>query len=194
MTPPPPPSSLSPSTANTNKNNTHSSHHKSHSHSRSGSRHSTRTRPEEDADRRPVRESLVSRKKKEIVDRSMEIFALTLEPCFKNPISPAALASSVGAGLGGAAAAAGAGVRRAMKRAREDDEEDNGGLHGMGYPNAGKGGVKSEAGARSKKKKVNPNEADGRKFACPFCRHDPAKYRSVKTCCGPGWADVHRVK
>ncbi|KAK3901892.1 hypothetical protein C8A05DRAFT_34427 [Staphylotrichum tortipilum] len=196
ITPPPPPSLLSPST-NTKNNNDHSRHRKSRSQSRSGSRHSsTRTRPEGDADRRQARETLVSRKKKEIVDKSMALFALTLEPCLKNPISPAALASSVGAGLGGAAAAAGAGVRRAMKRAREEEEED-GGPYGMlqgAYQNDGKGNVKSEAGVRTKKKKVNPKEVDGPKFACPFARHDPAKYRSVKTCCGPGWGDVHRIK
>jgi len=45
-----------------------------------------------------------------------------------------------------------------------------------------------------KKKKVNPKEVPGKKLACPFARHDPARYKSVKTCCGPGWADVHRVK
>jgi len=31
-------------------------------------------------------------------------------------------------------------------------------------------------------------------FACPFYKHDPVKYSKVKTCCGPGWDDVHRVK
>jgi hypothetical protein len=54
-----------------------------------------------------------------------------------------------------------------------------------------------------KKKRANPKEdiskkgkegGGGKKFACPFCKHDPGKYRSVKTCCGPGWDDVHRVK
>ena len=83
-----------------------------------------------------------------------------------------------------------------MKRAR-DEEEDDGEQYGMlpgGYQDDAKGGVRGEAGGRTKKKKVNPKESGGRKFACPFCRHDPAKYRSVKTCCGPGWDDVHRVK
>jgi hypothetical protein len=54
-----------------------------------------------------------------------------------------------------------------------------------------------------KKKRANPKDVvskkgkeggGGKKFACPFCKHDPGKYRSVKTCCGPGWDDVHRVK
>ncbi len=32
-----------------------------------------------------------------------------------------------------------------------------------------------------------------KRFACPFVRHDPGRYKS-KACCGPGWASVHRVK
>jgi len=34
----------------------------------------------------------------------------------------------------------------------------------------------------------------GLRFACPFAKHAPGKYQKVKTCCGPGWQDVHRVK
>lgn len=50
-----------------------------------------------------------------------------------------------------------------------------------------------EIGTRNKKKRVS-HEANGRKFACPFCKHAPAKYKNVRTCLGPGWVDVHRVK
>ena len=32
------------------------------------------------------------------------------------------------------------------------------------------------------------------RYACPFAKHDPVRYRHVKTCCGPGWGDPHRVK
>ncbi len=31
------------------------------------------------------------------------------------------------------------------------------------------------------------------RFACPFARHDPGRYKS-KSCCGPGWVNVRRVK
>lgn len=71
-----------------------------------------------------------------------------------------------------------------MKRGREPEEDE--GLVGIGCS----GGVVGEA----KRKKVNPRASPGKKFACPFSRHDPAKYKSVKTCCGPGWDTVHRVK
>jgi hypothetical protein len=34
----------------------------------------------------------------------------------------------------------------------------------------------------------------GAKFACPFYKHDPDRYRSRRTCPGPGWPTVHRMK
>jgi len=32
------------------------------------------------------------------------------------------------------------------------------------------------------------------RFACPFAKQDPEKYKNVKACSGPGWPAVHRVK
>ncbi|KAF5534680.1 Nicotinate-nucleotide diphosphorylase [Fusarium mexicanum] len=32
------------------------------------------------------------------------------------------------------------------------------------------------------------------KFACPYFKYNPAKYKDWRTCPGPGWNDVHRVK
>ncbi len=74
-------------------------------------------------------------------------------------------------------------MRRVVKRGREEEEEDVVSIRG-----GGKAVVKAV-----KKKKGNPKE-EARRFACPFARHDPGRYKNVKTCCGPGWADVHRVK
>ncbi|KAL2024336.1 hypothetical protein VTK56DRAFT_8818 [Thermocarpiscus australiensis] len=69
------------------------------------------------------------------------------------------------------------------KRRRALDDEDSGPDH--------RGS--DEGGARGRKKRVK-QEASGPLFACPFCKHDPAKYKSVRTCLGPGWVNVHRVK
>ncbi|KAK4151984.1 hypothetical protein C8A00DRAFT_44896 [Chaetomidium leptoderma] len=129
----------------------------------------------------PNRESLLSRKKKEIVDRSMALFQLSLDRCLDKSVSSSTSTAGARAGAGSAAAA----VVRRVKRGREEEDD------------TGKGAVVGELGAGvggrgAKKKKVSPKE--GKKFACPFCKHDPDKYRKVKTCCGPGWDDVHRVK
>lgn len=34
----------------------------------------------------------------------------------------------------------------------------------------------------------------GPRFACPFFKHDPNRYRHKRTCGGPGWPTVHRMK
>lgn len=34
----------------------------------------------------------------------------------------------------------------------------------------------------------------GARFACPFYKHDPDRYRNRRTCPGPGWPTVHRMK
>ncbi|RMZ67253.1 Nicotinate-nucleotide diphosphorylase [Pyrenophora seminiperda CCB06] len=34
----------------------------------------------------------------------------------------------------------------------------------------------------------------GARFACPYYKHDPDGYRNRRTCPGPGWATVHRMK
>lgn len=33
-----------------------------------------------------------------------------------------------------------------------------------------------------------------KRFACPYYKNNPAKFRQKRTCCGPGWPTVHRVK
>ncbi|KAI4645462.1 uncharacterized protein J4E78_009372 [Alternaria triticimaculans] len=34
----------------------------------------------------------------------------------------------------------------------------------------------------------------GARFACPFYKHDPDRHRNRRTCPGPGWPTVHRMK
>jgi hypothetical protein len=37
-------------------------------------------------------------------------------------------------------------------------------------------------------------EKGGKKFACPYYKRNPKKYRNWTSCPGPGWDEVHRVK
>lgn len=41
---------------------------------------------------------------------------------------------------------------------------------------------------------VADGSESGAKFACPFYKHDPDRYRHRRTCPGPGFPTVHRVK
>lgn len=125
----------------------------------------------------PPNERFLSRKKQEIIDRSMALLQQSLDRCLDNSVS-----------------APGSSRRRAGKRARDDDGDS------AAAADAEHRGLELEAvaGARNnnspRKKRLRHDAGGGRKFACPFCKHDPAKYKNVKTCCGPGWEDVHRVK
>ncbi|KAH6949219.1 hypothetical protein DER45DRAFT_580864 [Fusarium avenaceum] len=35
---------------------------------------------------------------------------------------------------------------------------------------------------------------ENQKYACPYFKYNPTKYRDWRVCPGPGWADIHRVK
>jgi serine/threonine protein kinase len=53
-------------------------------------------------------------------------------------------------------------------------------------------------GSRNRKRQAVPkpasDEANCRRFACPFYKNDPARYKNHQICCGPGWPKFHRVK
>ncbi|KAF4955691.1 hypothetical protein FGADI_4384 [Fusarium gaditjirri] len=35
---------------------------------------------------------------------------------------------------------------------------------------------------------------NSRKYACPYFKYNPTKYKEWRVCPGPGWVDIHRVK
>ena len=66
---------------------------------------------------------------------------------------------------------------------------------------AGRGDIGSDVfgGGRGKtkngrKRKYEEEESGERKFACPFYKYDRQAFMSSRTCVGPGWYSVHRVK
>ena len=60
--------------------------------------------------------------------------------------------------------------------------------------------VEADGDGRRKKTKsallcaVTTRENSIRKFACPYYKRNPEKYRKWTSCPGPGWDEVHRVK
>ncbi|KAK3315505.1 hypothetical protein B0H66DRAFT_346136 [Apodospora peruviana] len=115
-------------------------------------------------------ESQVSRKKQEIVAKSMAIIDRHVDQWIEKSI------------------------KRVPKRTRDDHDsgvED----HGAGGSSITKAGGEGAVRSIKKRAKREPKaEDDGLRFACPFYVHNPDKYKRVPTCCGPGWTDVHRVK
>ena len=118
----------------------------------------------------PLAESLLSKKKREIVDKSMAVFAHNLNKWLDNTTL------SVPAG------------KPRGKRVRDDQDsnsEGNDASCGEGSPRG--------ASARGQQKRTK-RETATRKFACPYYKHNPERYKNAKTCMGPGWTTVHRVK
>ena len=72
------------------------------------------------------------------------------------------------------------GQKRRLDSTRWEDDD---------YDDSGKDGDKSKA-----RKRPRREDSEVKRFACPFYKHNPQEYRSSRTCMGPGWANVHRVK
>ncbi|KAF5551897.1 hypothetical protein FNAPI_7274 [Fusarium napiforme] len=51
-----------------------------------------------------------------------------------------------------------------------------------------------EADGTSVDKKRSKTTSTAPRFACPFYKNDPERYANTRSCCGPGWETVHRVK
>lgn len=51
----------------------------------------------------------------------------------------------------------------------------------------------------NKRRKGNPNTKlsnakKGKRYACPYYQREPNRFRETRSCLGPGWTEVHRVK
>ncbi|CAM1503539.1 Fc.00g011300.m01.CDS01 [Cosmosporella sp. VM-42] len=68
--------------------------------------------------------------------------------------------------------------RLASTKWEEDDFDDS-----------GKDGDKHNS-----RKRPRNEESGNKRFACPFYKHNPQEYKSSRTCIGPGWSEIHRVK
>ena len=79
-----------------------------------------------------------------------------------------------------------------MKRVTEPEKSPQDALHD--------GAQEADGDGRRKKAKrgpvdtATPGDGGGKKFACPYFKRNPKKYRNWTSCPGPGWDEVHRVK
>lgn len=84
-------------------------------------------------------------------------------------------------------------LRGSRKRRRDDAGGGGGGVSVGGVGGGVVGGALAEKKKRAKRQPTKTG-VDGKKLACPFAQQNPGKYAGVKTCMGPGWQNVHRVK
>ncbi len=140
-------------------------------------------------------QTLLNKKKKELVDKIMlslvhPLFNQWLHTFFGAMRQAAHDAEC--SGQSGSSQAGGKGTRkstRGQKRQyqRDDEQED-------GPDEKNEGGDDGRRNNGSGNKRAKRIVDKGLKFACPYFKHDPAKYRHERTCCGPGFPDAHRVK
>lgn len=100
--------------------------------------------------------------------------------CTSRPTTAHRNASCLGSQESSHKASQGSGhKRKAPSEGSPPPNEDDNGQHKRRRGSAVMMGDDSETGA---------------KFACPFYKHDPDQYRNRRTCPGPGWPTVHRMK
>lgn len=136
-----------------------------------------------------VRERLNLRKK-EVVDRLMAMVEECLErklEMFEGPCDGEACSSRSHVPSNRSSGKSGNPSKRqsiGYKRQHRDDSGGNDSDHEDGNRRNG----------NNKRPKTVGEKAVSFKFACPYCKFDPDRYKQVKTCLGPGWEEFHRVK
>ncbi|KAF4465103.1 hypothetical protein FALBO_8060 [Fusarium albosuccineum] len=74
------------------------------------------------------------------------------------------------------------GQKRPLALARRHEENDK---------DDDSAGDEGEPPAPKRQRKEDP---DAKKFACPFYKHNPQEFKEFRTCMGPGWTSIHRIK
>ncbi|KAH8885692.1 hypothetical protein GQ53DRAFT_828722 [Thozetella sp. PMI_491] len=88
--------------------------------------------------------------------------------------------------------------QRSSKRSSSISQNSGGRINTTYRPRRRKDNDDEEGddGPRPPKGKVPASDTGQpqRQFACPFFKNNAGKYRSWRSCCGPGWPNVHRLK
>ncbi|KAK0614665.1 hypothetical protein B0T14DRAFT_312235 [Immersiella caudata] len=99
--------------------------------------------------------------------------------------------SSYSADSGHGASSSTEGYDRTQPKRRRTSNQSGGGGNGSGDGEDDENDGGEENGAQSH---TGKQQGPGKRFACPFFKHDPVKYGSDSSCRGKGWPSSHRVK
>ncbi|KAK9798848.1 hypothetical protein SCARD494_02726 [Seiridium cardinale] len=75
---------------------------------------------------------------------------------------------------------------RPKRQLNDDDDEQSGSSAG--------GGGNGNGEDRGGNKRARKDAEDKPLFACPFFQHDPTTHCTHRSCTGPGWPSIHRLK
>ncbi|KAK7756446.1 hypothetical protein SLS62_001672 [Diatrype stigma] len=76
--------------------------------------------------------------------------------------------------------------QRSSKRPKRQFGEDD--------PNNSSSGGDENGRDNGGNKRAKKDTDTKKRFACPYYKHDPRTHRRERTCCGPGWDSIHRLK
>ncbi|KAH7197304.1 uncharacterized protein B0J16DRAFT_366530 [Fusarium flagelliforme] len=129
----------------------------------------------------------VKRRKQAIVDRLMAVITecveQRLEALEEGCDQTSGSHSSSRAAQAGKPISRSAGQKRSKGQSSRDESEND----------EEEGGGDSRRKRDSKRTKTTKDDTRPR-FACPYHQHNPARFGAERTCCGPGWTDISRVK
>jgi hypothetical protein len=129
----------------------------------------------------------VRRRKQNLIDNLMAVIAecveQRLEALEEECDQSSGSRSSSGAVQTGKPIPRSAGQKRSSDHSSRDESEND--------------EDEDEGSSRRKRdnKRTKTTKEDTRpRFACPYHQYDPARFGSERTCCGPGWINISRVK
>ena len=134
-------------------------------------------------------EPILSHEKRQLIDRVMYDIRHMLpeSPTNRSHAGSEGSTGSTGSNEGGGLENSSntGGQTRASTRKRGLDDNDS--------PSAG-GGNGGDGEPNKRRKIKEPSDRSNHKYACPFFKRDPEKYKNYRSCPGPGWETVHRLK
>jgi hypothetical protein len=173
-----------------------------HNKTASAAPHSSNRHHKQHARRGQTPEQYIAEKKQEAIETVMAVFNkwLNTRLAVISHVyeSPGGSSGTPGAGSGGGGDGdAGSGNEkpgRASRRAKrqfhgdERNEDDSAGAGG-----GGRDGDGQDRGGSGNNKRARTATEEPR-FACPFFQHDPNRHCTHRSCIGPGWTSIHRLK
>ncbi|KAH9988127.1 hypothetical protein F4779DRAFT_632307 [Xylariaceae sp. FL0662B] len=159
----------------------------------SAARRPSHCQRDQKGDRGLTPDQFAARKKQEAVaivmaafnkwfDKRLQIISYAYEASEASENSGCGPSGGGDAGDGASGTGGSGSPARTKRRLDGDNQDDPSGGGDEHDPDRG--------GSKRAKKDVEPE----RKWACPFYKHDPRKYSKHRSCTGPGWPSLHRLK
>ncbi|KAI1857967.1 hypothetical protein JX265_010997 [Neoarthrinium moseri] len=154
---------------------------------------SSHSQPRQNASRGQTPEQLIALKRREGVEAVMAVFQTWLDKRLAI-IDYAVESSEVSGGFAGGSSTEDSGDGKTGsssgsgrgKRQFNGDDDTNGSSSG----GDGKRGGEDRGGNKRAKKDAEKKPM----FACPYFQHDPRRHCTHRSCVGPGWPSIHRLK